>query len=68
MVHETDEVNPGRFTEELAQKPDASAVVVDRWLQDYFHGEHHVKALANPHAYICQAADSLKQRLKDLKT
>jgi hypothetical protein len=63
MVHEVDEVNPGRF-EEPAPELDRSAEIVDGWLRDFFHGEHHVKVLASPYAYLCQAAVELKQRLK----
>jgi hypothetical protein len=37
--------------------------IVDQWLADQFRGPHHVRALADPYDYICQAVQDLKRRL-----
>lgn len=48
---------------EEAPKVSRFDAVVDGWLAEFFHGPHHVRALSNPHGYICEAAQALKRRL-----
>lgn len=65
-MRDTPSLHPDRFVDTATAHTPAvprSDTIVDQWVTDHFHGDHHARALADPHGYIVHAAQELKRRL-----
>lgn len=62
-MDEIDQLHPERFEQPKEMAPREQDATIDRWLHDHFHGNHHMRVLADPFRYLQDAVEDLKRRL-----